>query len=51
MNLSYSLIEINQNVTCSCLQLAFRVFAIIRSNFNYFGHSCDYDMIIEIFIL
>jgi len=36
-------------VTCSCLQLD--LFATIRPNFNYFGHSHNYDATIRNFIL
>jgi len=27
------------------------MFATVKSNFNYFGHCCEYDVIIEIFTL
>ncbi len=36
---------------CSCLRLNLGVVITIRSNFNYFGHSSNYDATIEIFIL
>ncbi len=37
--------------TCSHLWLSLGVFTIVRSNFNYFGHSYNYDAIIGNFIL
>ncbi len=33
------------------MRLDLRIFATIRPNFNYFGHSHNYDAIIKIFIL
>jgi hypothetical protein len=38
-------------VTCSYLWSSLGVFTTIRSNFNYFGHSYNYDTIIGNFIL
>ncbi len=38
-------------MTCSCLQLDLGIFATTRPNFNYFGHSHNYDATIENFIL
>ncbi len=38
-------------VNCSCLWLSLKVFTTIRSNFNYFGHSYNYDETIGNFIL
>jgi hypothetical protein len=38
-------------VTCSRLWLDLRIFATIRPNFNYFGHSHNYDATIRNFIL
>ncbi len=38
-------------MTYSRLQLSLKVFTIIRSNFNYFGHSYNYDATIGNFIL
>ncbi len=38
-------------MTCSHLQLDLRVFTIIKSNFNNFGHFYNYVSIIEIFII
>jgi hypothetical protein len=53
-----SLVEINQNVTtpfthatCSHLWLSLGVFTTIKSNFNYFGHSYNYDAIVGNFIM
>ncbi len=58
-----SIVKINQNVTtlfalclqlhatCNHLQLSLGVFTTIRSNFNYFGHSYNYDATIGNFIL
>jgi len=37
--------------TCSHLQLSLGAFITIRSNFNYFGHSYNYDAIIINFTL
>jgi hypothetical protein len=39
------------HATCSRLQLSLGVFTIIKSNFNYFGHSYNYDATIGNFIL
>jgi hypothetical protein len=39
------------HATGSRLWLSLGVFTTIRSNFNYFGHSYDYDATIENFIL
>jgi hypothetical protein len=39
------------HATCSCLQLSLGIFTTIRSNFNYFGHSYNYDAITTNFIL
>jgi hypothetical protein len=39
------------HATCSCLRLSLGVFTTLRSNFNYFGHSYDYDATIGNFIL
>jgi hypothetical protein len=39
------------NVTNSCLRLILRIFATIRSNFNYFDHCCNFVVIIDNFIL
>ncbi len=36
---------------CSCLWLVFKDFATIKSNFNYFGHCCDFVTIIDNFII
>jgi len=54
-----SLVEISQNVTilftlhvtCSHLWLDLGIFATTRPNFNYFGHSHNYDATIKNFIL
>jgi hypothetical protein len=54
-----TVVEISQNVTisfattcdCSCLWLRLGVFTTIISNFNYFGHSYNYDATIGNFIL
>jgi hypothetical protein len=35
----------------NCLQLVLEVFVTIKSNFNYFGHWCDYVATIDNFIL
>ncbi len=37
--------------TCSHLQLDLGIFATTRPNFNYFGHSHNYDANIKNFIL
>ncbi len=55
----HSLVEITQNVTgpfmtpCNLQSFVIRFgnFAIIRPNFNYFGHSHNYDATIKSFIL
>ncbi len=39
------------HATCSHLWLNLKVFTTIRSNFNYFGHSYNYDATIENFIV
>jgi hypothetical protein len=39
------------HVTCSRLWLNLGIFTTIRSNFNYFGHSYNYDTTIGNFIL
>ncbi len=39
------------HATCSHLRLSLGVFTTIRSNFNYFGHSYNYDATIVNFIL
>ncbi len=38
-------------MTCSRLWLDLRIFATIKLNFNYFGHSHNYDATIRNFIL
>jgi len=39
------------HVIYSCLCLILKVFATIKSNFNYFDHCCDFVMIIDNFII
>jgi len=54
-----TLVEISQNVTtplrlhatCSRLRLDLGTFATTKPNFNYFGHSHNYDATIGNFIL
>ncbi len=38
-------------MTCNCLRLDLEIFATTRPNFNYFGHSFNYDATMKIFIL
>jgi hypothetical protein len=39
------------HVICSHLWLSLGIFTIVKSNFNYFGHSYNYDATIKNFIL